>query len=144
MYSVKILDEAQKKDDILLWKKANESKNNHDLVAFQWLNQHQPVLNKTLIVISRDDIFVEVIHFSEFISALFGDKVAPGSLICDVISSGTLVQPRSEVNADNVKNIPDYCNGAAYILTPDLVPRLLDASQKQHQVRRQNFYISYT
>lgn len=129
-----ILDEADTHGDILLWRQTTDFTNYKDLIPFHWLKWHQPM---HLIVISRDDIFVEVIHFSEFISALFGNKVPPESLICDVISSGTLVQQsqRSEVNADNVKNIPDYCNTAAYMLTPDLVPKLLEAASQRQQVR---------
>ena len=100
----------------------------------QWLQRHLPKLNNTLIVIMNDDIFVEIIHFSEFITALYGEKVSPGTLVCDVITAGTLVQQRSEVRADEVKNVPNYCNRGAYLFTPDLLPKFLAASQRQ--VRR--------
>ena len=116
----------------MLWEDANASVH---LTSLSWLQQYLPrgTLNQTLIVITQDDMFVEIIHFSEFINAVYGDKIAPESLICDVISSGT-VRPaatRAQLNSENVQNIPDYCHQAGIIMTPDLVDKLIQASERK-------------
>ena len=114
------------------------------LTSLSWLQQYLPRgrLNQTLIVITQDDMFVEIIHLSEFINAVYGQQIAPESLICDVISSGTVrpaasvasrsqIMQRTELNSDNVQNIPDYCHQAGIIMTPDLVDKLVQASQRK-------------
>ena len=125
-----VKNEADFHQDILLWK----GQTNRHLASLSWLKQHMSVdsLNQTLTVVSQDDMFVEIIHFSQFITAVYGNSIAPDSMICDVISSGTVrVRPDIQIMRSEQNYSPDYCHQAGVILSPDLVDKLLQASGRK-------------
>ena len=89
-----------------------------------------------LYIKTDDDVFVEVYHLVKFLKAIFGDQGGPRkrSLVCDVVPSDA--HPRGSgivVKEDKTgmdEEYPEYCNGMAYLMTSDLIPEILTASNQ--------------
>ena len=96
----------------------------------------------TLVLNCDDDVFVEIFHLIEFVSAVYGEHPRERSLVCDVVPSGTAPRRtrfRREASSSSRvdiagKSYPDYCSGMAYLMTPDLAGEFLGAAEK---VRKQ-------
>lgn len=132
----KIDAEAAQHGDLIqgnfLDSRSNTSSHKH-LMGNKWIVDN--CLDAVLVVRTDDDVFVEIFHLSEFVSAIYGGRPQPGSLICDVIPSGTAPRRSGEWEVGNTV-FPDYCSGLAYLMTPDLAGSFLKASTK---VRRLKF-----
>ena len=82
---------------------------------------------------TNDDVFMEVYHLSKFVRAIFGNSgPQKKSILCDVVPSDA--QPRGHTILANstpeTNKFPEYCNGLAYLMTPDLIPDFLNASKQ--------------
>lgn len=97
-----------------------------------WTNRHCLNTSSALIVKMEDDVFVEIFHLHQFVQAVYSgsNPLSPHSFICDVIQ-----QP----------DLYDHCNGAAFIMTPDLIQPLLEASHQHfRKVREYGFLFHKT
>jgi len=105
------------------------------VMGYKWVEDHCPNPPK-FVLKSDDDVFVEMYHLFNFVSAVYGPKPGP-SLVCDVIPAGTAPHKAgNEVLAGDTeffskKMYPKYCSGAAYLITPSLMSTFLQAT---HQV----------
>ena len=70
----------------------------------------------------EDDVFVEIFHLFQFVQFVYGGQPDPKSLICDVVQSLDLMPPAPAAPTF------DFCNGAAFMMTPDLIQPFLDAA----------------
>lgn len=107
------------------------------LMGLEWTRNNCMTKPPVLIVKMDDDVFVEIFHLHQFVKAVYakaGTTPPSKSLICDVIQSPS---PQSSVAGSNnassviIKGQPDHCNGAAFMMTPDLIDPLLEAAHKQ-------------
>jgi len=105
------------------------------VMGYKWVDER--CFSKPKFVLkSDDDVFIEMYHLFNFVSAVYGTHPGP-SLVCDVIPAGTAPHRthREEVVAAereffNKKMHPKYCSGAAYLITPSLVQTFLQATRE--------------
>ena len=72
-------------------------------------------------------------HLFKFVKAIFGNQgPKKKSLVCDVIPRDA--NPRGAIGKQEdmleTINYPEYCNGMAYLMTPNLIPEFLKASEE--------------
>ena len=73
-------------------------------------------------------------HLVKFVKAIFGNQgPKKKSLVCDVVPSdatprGWKIQATEDLTITN--EYPEYCNGMAYLMTSDLIPEFLKASNE--------------
>ena len=80
-----------------------------------------------------DDVFIEMYHLFKFVKAIFGNQgPRKKSLVCDVIPRDANPRGTNGKQEDSLEtiNYPEYCNGMAYLMTPDLIPEFLKASDE--------------
>lgn len=136
-FSFQILEEFEEHGDIIQGAFIDHSLNNSlkHLTALQWVKNHcsSSLNSPVLIVMTDDDVFVEVFHLYQFVQAVYGGHPGPRSLICDVVPSGTAPRrpdQRWELYPDD-ERVPDYCSGAAYMITPDLAEPFSSAASSE-------------
>ena len=82
---------------------------------------------------AEDDVFIEIYHLFKFVKAIFGNQgPQKKSLVCDVIPSDANPKGENRINEDTMEmlNYPEYCNGMAYLMTTDLIPEFIEASNE--------------
>ena len=85
----------------------------------------------------EDDVFVEIFHLFQFVQFVYGGQPDPKSLICDVVQSLDLTQ-----SPPGGAPTFDYCNGAAFMMTPDLIQPFLDAVAEYSLGQKVSYLIS--
>ena len=96
------------------------------LLGFHWVKENclKDESSAPLLVIKlEDDVFVEIFHLFQFVQFVYGGQPDPKSLICDVVQSLNLTPATF-----------DYCNGAAFMITPDLIQPLLEAAAASNTI----------
>jgi len=104
------------------------------VMGYKWVEEHCFHPPK-FVLKSDDDVFIEMYHLFNFVSAVYGTHPGP-SLVCDVIPAGTAPHRTGnkavagEREFFNKKMHPKYCSGAAYLITPSLMSRFLKATEE--------------
>ena len=117
------------------------------IMAMKWISRHCP--QPTFVLKTDDDIFVNMFNLVshlDSIMSLRGGQVQ-GLLLCLVWYRMKVVRdpkskwylPRSEFADDY---FPTYCSGSAYILSPDVVARMYNASLQTPFFWVDDFYIT--
>ena len=86
-----------------------------------------------LYIKADDNVFIEMYHLFKFVKAIFGNQgPKKKSLVCDVIPSDANPKGRSRKSEARMESVtyPEYCNGMAYLMTPDLISDFLKASDE--------------
>jgi len=104
------------------------------VMGYKWVDERcsQP---PKFVLKSDDDVFIEMYHLFNFVSAVYGSHPGP-SLVCDVIPAGTAPHRTGdkavagEREFFNKKMHPKYCSGAAYLITPSLMKTFLKATKE--------------
>lgn len=102
------------------------------VMGYKWVEDHCPNPPK-FVLKSDDDVFIEMYHLFNFVSAVYGTSPGP-SLVCDVIPAGTAPHRTGgkvlsgESEFFTKKMYPKYCSGAAYLITPSLMSTFLKAT----------------
>jgi len=109
------------------------------VMGYKWVSE--TCGDKPRFVLKTDDnVFVETYHLFNFLTALYGDDPAP-SLVCDVVPAGTGSSSLSSTT-DNHLLTPKYCSGAAYLITPSLIPKFLRATEEVAPIARDDVYMT--
>ena len=85
-----------------------------------------------------DNVFIEIYHLFKFVKAIFGNQgPKKKSLVCDVIPRDANPKRRNGIEDDVLEtiNYPEYCNGMAYLMTPDLIPEFIKASNEVTSIK---------
>ena len=91
-----------------------------------------------------DDVFIEIYHLFKFVKAIFGNQgPKKKSLVCDVIPRDAKPRGGHGTKEDMLEtvNYPEYCNGMAYLMTPDLIPEFIKASNEVTSIKTCFFFI---
>ena len=118
----------------------------------QWIQQNFVPTNmsddsKTLSffhIKADDNVFIEIYHLFKFVKAIFGNQgPKKKSLVCDVIPRDANPKGRNGIKGDVLEtiNYPEYCNGMAYLMTPDLIPEFIKASNQVTSIKIRFFFI---
>jgi len=111
------------------------------IMGYNWVHHQCPT--PRFVLKTDDDVFVEIFHLFNFVSAVYGDSPGP-SLVCDVIPAGT--GPHRTNGQPNLvslhRHLPKYCSGAAYLVTPTLITRLLKAADEVDSVAMDDVYMT--
>jgi len=111
------------------------------IMGYNWVHHQCPT--PRFVLKTDDDIFVEIFHLFNFVSAVYGFSPGP-SLVCDVIPAGT--GPHRTNGQPNLvslhRHLPKYCSGAAYLVTPTLITRLLEAADEVDSVAMDDVYMT--
>jgi hypothetical protein len=107
-------------------------------MAHKWISEKSSVDRKcdrqqpVLVLKCDDDVFVEIFHLIEFVTAIYGrEGPRQKSLVCDVLPSGTAMGTVHLAAAgEKERTHPKYCNGMAYLMTPDLAEEFIGAAEK--------------
>jgi len=111
------------------------------IMGYNWVHHQCPT--PRFVLKTDDDVFVEIFHLFNFVSAVYGFSPGP-SLVCDVIPAGT--GPHRTNGQPNLvslhRHLPKYCSGAAYLVTPTLITRLLKAADEVDSVEMDDVYMT--
>jgi len=111
------------------------------IMGYNWVHHQCPT--PRFVLKTDDDVFVEIFHLFNFVSAVYGFSPGP-SLVCDVIPAGT--GPHRTNGQPNLvslhRHLPKYCSGAAYLVTPTLISRLLKAADEVDSVAMDDVYMT--
>ena len=91
-----------------------------------------------------DNVFIEIYHLFKFVKAIFGNQgPKKKSLVCDVIPRDANPKGRNGIKDDVLEtiNYPEYCNGMAYLMTPDLIPEFIKASNEVTSIKTRFFFM---
>jgi len=102
------------------------------IMGYRWVEEHCPT--PRFVLKADDDVFVEMFHLFNFVSAAFGSKPGP-SLVCDVIPAGTSPHKTLKLGSRLRSKLfsrfyPKSCSGSAYLITPSLISRFLKATEQ--------------
>lgn len=107
------------------------------LLGYKWAVSFCP--DSAFILKADDDAFIDIFQLFDFISRTYGIKPMPGTLICNVFPEGSKPVRASDTQGKKwtvdlseypFSMYPKYCGGLAYLITPDVVKRILDLSDK--------------
>jgi len=115
------------------------------VMGYKWVTEechHQP----TFVLKADDNVFVEMYHLMNFLTAVYGNHPDP-SIVCDVIPAGTA--PHKPEQSEILKQMksskedlyPKYCSGAAYLITPSLIPSFLKATRDVPPIPLDDIYM---
>jgi len=111
------------------------------IMGYNWV--HHQCSTPRFVLKTDDDVFVEIFHLFNFVSAVYGFSPGP-SLVCDVIPAGT--GPHRTSGRPNLlsvhRHLPKYCSGAAYLITPSLISRFLKAAHKMERVAMDDVFMT--
>jgi len=98
-------------------------------LGFQWALGSPLAKLATFVLKMEDNVFVEIFHLYNFISAVYGPSPVQ-DLICDVIPAGTFGQRQghqvnSALNHVPTGMFPKFCSSSAYLITPKLLMKML-------------------
>jgi len=110
----------------------NESQKH--LLGFKWVLDKCGMNPPTFVLKMEDNVFLEIFHLFNFVSAVYGTNPDP-SLICDVVPSGTFGHKhdykRNYRHRDLTSTLfPKSCSGAAYLITPGLLRHFVEARKE--------------
>jgi len=117
------------------------------VMGYKWVEERCSKPPK-FVLKSDDDVFIEMYHLFNFVSAVYGPQPGP-SLVCDVIPAGTAPHRTQGDNAAaaereffNKKMHPKYCSGAAYLITPSLISTFLKATREVPAIWPDDVYMT--
>lgn len=117
------------------------------VMGYKWVVENCKNNQPRFVIKTDDKVFVEIFHLFNFVSAIYGSSPGP-SLICDVVPAGTgghrqdrkdrwrtgwqSVQLDQDLDTGLLphRSYPKYCSGAAYLITPDLMSKFLEATEE--------------
>jgi len=108
------------------------------VMGYKWVSQH--CVDKPAFVLKTDDnVFVETYHLFNFLTAVYGSDPVAG-IVCDVVPAGT--GPLHQTTERSPDSRPKYCNGAAYLITPSLIPKFLRATASVSPITLDDVYMT--
>lgn len=149
----KLAEESHKYGDILQGNFLDTPHNDSikHIMGLKWAQEQIALGFKPgFILKTEDDVFIEIFHLVNFVQAVYSsEKSHERSLICDVIPRGTGPRENNMMSLvpqqghkDPVELYPDYCSGSGFLLSPDLVPEILEASSKVPKFWNGDIYVT--
>jgi len=116
------------------------------IMGYRWILEECDA-KPTFVLKTEDNVFVEMHHLLNFLTAVYGDHPSP-SIVCDVIPAGT--SPHKTQDQEILQEMdkhgnhlyPKYCSGSAYLITPTLMSAFLKATNKVQQIPLDDIYMT--
>jgi len=116
------------------------------IMGYRWILEECDA-KPTFVLKTEDNVFVEMYHLLNFLTAVYGDNPSP-SIVCDVIPAGT--SPHKTQDQEILQELdkhrnhiyPKYCSGSAYLITPTLMSAFLKATNKVQRIPLDDIYMT--
>jgi len=100
------------------------------VMGYKWVQENCHENPPKFVLKTDDNVFVEMYHLLNFVSAVYGPNPGP-SLVCDVVPAGTVPRKRGGHTGFLKQELyPKYCSGSAYLITPSLMSKFLKATME--------------
>jgi len=135
-----VLLESDLNDDIVQGNFVDSPQNSTytHVMGYKWVSE-RCVDKPAFVLVTADNVFVETYHLFNFLTAVYGSDPVAG-LVCDVVPAGTgPLQPSLDISQDSR---PKYCSGAAYLITPSLIPKFLTATREVSPISLDDVYMT--